>query len=121
MHEGLFAFIPFASQKKVDRTLLKQNKNNKNNKNSKSNKNNKNNKKQQEKTRTTTKNTMRVPENAGRFFAMFVAVPLLIVISALLLTHPETASKPSAAVLIAFSVLFFAYEAMWVGGALTHA
>ena len=64
---------------------------------------------------------MRIPENAGRFVAMFFAVPLLLCISALLLAHPESASRPCAAVLIAFSLVFFAYEAMWVGGALTHA
>lgn len=33
---------------------------------------------------------------------------------------PESAFTPSAAVLIAFSLLFITYEAMWVGGALTH-
>lgn len=62
---------------------------------------------------------MRVPGNAGRFFAVFVAAPLLVVFAAMLLMRPSTTNVVAVGLLV-FSAIFVAYELLWIFGLLTY-
>ena len=58
---------------------------------------------------------MRLPESAGRWFAVLVAVPLLMTLATLLLVQPASARNVSW-VLFAFATLFLVYEVLWLTG-----
>ncbi len=62
---------------------------------------------------------LRVPSQAGRFVAIFLAVPLLVSLSIILLKIP-TSNVPVSITLMIFSVIFLVYEMLWIQGVLDY-
>ena len=62
---------------------------------------------------------MKVPGQAGRWFAVLVAAPLLIVLALVLLRNPKSNAGVASA-LIGFAVLFLVYEILWLTGVLDY-
>lgn len=60
---------------------------------------------------------MRVPPQAGRWFAVLVAIPLLVVLAIILYKVP-TSNTSVANILLGFAVVFFVYETLWITGLL---
>tara|TARA_Y100000741_G_scaffold340536_1_gene302181 strand:+ start:601 stop:792 length:192 start_codon:yes stop_codon:yes gene_type:complete len=62
---------------------------------------------------------MRVPGQAGRWFAVVVAAPLLYVLAALL-WWDTSSRKAVSAVLVTFATVFIVYEVLWLTGVLDY-
>lgn len=62
---------------------------------------------------------MRVPGQAGRFVAVFVVVPLLMVCAYLLMSHPSS-RKVVARVLLTLALVLLVYELLWICGVLDY-
>ena len=62
---------------------------------------------------------MRVPGQAGRWFAVLAAAPLLYVLAALL-WWDASSRRSVAAVLVTFATVFIVYETLWLTGVLDY-
>ena len=62
---------------------------------------------------------MRVPGQAGRWFAVLVAVPMLTILAVVLLREPGS-NVAVARVLLAFASVFLVYEVFWLLGVLDY-
>ena len=62
---------------------------------------------------------MRVPGQAGRWFAVLVAVPMLTILAVVLLREPGS-NVAVARVLLAFASVFLVYEVLWLLGVLDY-